>query len=146
MEGALERQEKPFDDLLLAADGGPTLSIKGSDSVERLYDSEFRTVLALKKAQGGILSLLDITDILYGEPDSDLPISNTVNVLISRLRQKIELISNKRFSIETWKGMGWYLSDKLHPEFLHMSAEGNKRGGQFMREHMKGNDNARKKT
>jgi len=67
---------------------------------------EYQLVEALARAAGGIVSREDLLEQAWGERDE--PMSNTVDVLISRLRRKL-VAAGSRVAIETARGLGYRL-------------------------------------
>ena len=127
MNESTDRVAKPFDEIVLGGIQRPHISIEGSHERVLLAPQEFRLLLFLKKARGNLVTNQDMLDIFYGEPDTDLPLTNELErQIISGLREKLEHISNKRFSIKMWQGMGIYLSDKNHPQLQYTDPTTNK--------------------
>jgi DNA-binding response OmpR family regulator len=67
---------------------------------------EYQLVEALARAAGGIVSREDLLEQAWGEREE--PMSNTVDVLISRLRRKLAAVGSE-VSIETARGLGYRL-------------------------------------
>jgi DNA-binding response OmpR family regulator len=119
MEKGLERTRFPFDEIKIADSDTPAFRIEESSESVGLSPNEFRLLIFLKKAKGNIVTHQEMADILFGEPEGDLPMSETIDVQIHYLRRKLELASHRRFSIGSWARMGWYLTDTEHPELLY---------------------------
>ena len=128
-EGADDYLGKPFDLEVLAArakallrrnDRRPTVELSSGDlkldpakrSVTKagapltLTAREFAILEALMRRPGAVISREEILEQAWGEREE--PMSNTVDVLVARLRKKID--SPKKASrIETVRGMGYRL-------------------------------------
>ena len=72
----------------------------------RLTAREFTILELLMRAPGSVVSREDILEHAWGEREE--PMSNTIDVLVGRLRRKIDG-SGRGSSIETVRGMGYRL-------------------------------------
>ena len=72
----------------------------------RLTAREFTILELLMRAPGAVVSREDILEHAWGEREE--PMSNTIDVLVGRLRRKIDG-SGRGSSIETVRGMGYRL-------------------------------------
>jgi DNA-binding response OmpR family regulator len=86
-------------------------SLTGSQGNEiRLTAAEFRLLHALVRAKGRTLRRDQLLDALSA--GSDAPYDRTIDVLISRLRKKIEPDATKPRMIRTVAGVGYQLVDR----------------------------------
>lgn len=67
---------------------------------------EFRLLETLMRAPGAVVSREDLMEQAWGEHEE--PMSNTIDVLIARLRRKLEA-AGARDAIETVRGLGYRL-------------------------------------
>lgn len=110
--GSLEKQRDVFADILLASDNTRSFLVKGKSTPVPLAEQEFRLLLGFKKARGDTVSKQDILDSLYGDPEGDYPLSNVEQVVVGRLRKKLEQASDGRFTISILRGLGYQLIDR----------------------------------
>ena len=86
-------------------DPGRRQAWRGEDAL-RLTSREFTILELLMRAPGAVISREEILEQAWGERDE--PMSNTIDVLVGRLRRKLD--SRGRPSrIETLRGMGYRL-------------------------------------
>jgi len=78
---------------------------RGEDEL-RLTAREFTILELLMRAPGAVVSREDILEHAWGEREE--PMSNTIDVLVGRLRRKIDG-AGRGSSIETVRGMGYRL-------------------------------------
>lgn len=114
---SLEAKQNPFDEIHLAKDDKPIFTIEGNLEAVHLTPQEFRLLILLKRKRGGLVDREGIEAFIYGEPEGDLPLGNTVEVVARRLRLKLEDTSKGRFGLYApGPGMGYQLTDTIHPE------------------------------
>jgi DNA-binding response OmpR family regulator len=127
-DGADDYLGKPFDQAVLAArsralvrrnvgrpvselscgnlrlDPGKRIAWRGEDALA-LTAREFAILESLIRSPGGVVSRSEILEQAWGEREE--PMSNTIDVLITRLRRKIDRDPVSR--IETVRGLGYRL-------------------------------------
>ena len=89
----------------LRLDPGKRQAWRGEDAL-RLTSREFTIMELLMRSPGAVVSREDILEQAWGERDE--PMSNTIDVLVGRLRRKLDL-RGKASRIETLRGMGYRL-------------------------------------
>lgn len=112
-----ESIENPFGEIRLAQDNKRSFSIEGNSEVIHLAPQEFRLLMILKKARGTLVDTDSIESFFYGEQEGDLPLSDVVGVIASRLRLKLQVASSGRFGIYTpGPKLGYQLTDTQRTE------------------------------
>lgn len=86
----------------------PTRTLFGSSSKIILPCFEFQIFWLLMRSQGGIITRDEFVYFLYEESDDDIPLCNTVEVFVVRLRKKLPAVTNRVF-IHTFRGIGYQL-------------------------------------
>lgn len=78
---------------------------------ERLTKNEYQILWTLLRAQGNIITEAEISNFLYEDlPDNkDLPLSNTISVFITKLRNKLQKVVGSHIQIANEHGMGFRL-------------------------------------
>ncbi|MEP6993688.1 MAG: response regulator transcription factor [Acidobacteriota bacterium] len=89
----------------LRLDPGKRLAWRGPNPL-RLTSREFTLLELLMRSPGSVVSREEILEQAWGERDE--PMSNTIDVLIGRLRRKVDS-RGKPSRIETLRGMGYRL-------------------------------------
>ena len=114
---SLETSKVPFYEIRLAQDNKCSFSIEGNPEVIHLAPQEFRLLMILKKARGTLVDTDSIESFFYGEQEGDLPLSDVVGVIASRLRLKLQVASSGRFGIYTpGPKLGYQLTDTQRTE------------------------------
>src|SRR3989338_3637482 len=114
---SLETSKVPFYEIRLAQDNKCSFSIEGNPEVIHLRPQEFRLLMILKKARGALVDQDSIESFFYGEQEGDLPLSDVVNTIASRLRFKLQVASSGRFGIYTpGPKLGYQLTDTQRTE------------------------------
>ncbi len=114
---SLETSKVPFYEIRLAQDNKCSFSIEGNPEVIHLRPQEFRLLMILKKARGTLVDTDSIESFFYGEQEGDLPLSDVVGVIASRLRLKLQVASSGRFGIYTpGPKLGYQLTDTQRTE------------------------------
>ena len=107
----------PFREIRLAQDNKCSFSIEGNPEVIHLRPQEFRLLTILKKARGALVDQDSIESFFYGEQEGDLPLSDVVNTIASRLRLKLQAASSGRFGIyKPGPKLGYQLTDTQRTE------------------------------
>ena len=107
----------PFREIRLAQDNKCSFSIEGNPEVIHLRPQEFRLLTILKKARGALVDQDSIESFFYGEQEGDLPLSDVVNTIASRLRLKLQAVSSGRFGIyKPGPKLGYQLTDTQRTE------------------------------
>jgi DNA-binding response OmpR family regulator len=78
---------------------------------ERLSPMEYQIIWLLVRAQGGCVTYDEMVYFIYDERMKDIPLANTIQVFICRLRKKLSSIS-QMVVIETFRSYGYNLSSK----------------------------------
>lgn len=86
-----------------------TRSVRGARGAAKLTPTEYQILWLLVRGQGTIISRDEFSYFLYEESDNDIPLCNTVEVFIVRLRKKLRDIT-PTVIISTFKGIGYQLS------------------------------------
>lgn len=94
-----------FGDILLRL---PSLEIIGPGGSVRLSSYEYRILWLLVRAQGTVITVDEIMYFIYDDSDKDLPLGNSTQVLISRVRKKIKGVQSM-VRIEVFRGFGYLL-------------------------------------
>ena len=103
---------------------GLTLRIEGQERSTHLTEQQFRILMFLRKNQGNPVSVIEIEEFVYGDPEHDLPMSVGIQVQISALNRKLKSIQDTlRFVILNQRNSGYYLSDLQNPEMLRQGGE-----------------------
>jgi len=89
----------------LRLDPGRRAAWRGEDAL-RLTSREFTILELLMRTPGAVVSREEILEQAWGEREE--PMSNTIDVLVGRLRRKVER-RGKPSRIETVRGMGYRL-------------------------------------
>ena len=89
----------------LRLDSGPARAWRGGETLS-LTAREFTILETADAPPGGVVSREEILEQAWGEREE--PMSNTIDVLIARLRRKIDR-PGKPSRIETVRGMGYRL-------------------------------------
>jgi len=104
----------PFDfEGLLIDPAAMTVSVAGGLPVA-LTPYEFRMIWVLAKAGGAILTRNDIYERIWGGP---LAIGDrSVDVLVRRVRKKLELLPRQPAAVHTHHRLGYRLGSPVHPD------------------------------
>lgn len=98
---------------------GPFLTLEGSKNSVQITEQQFRILLCLRKNQGKPVSVTEIEEFLYGDPERDSVLGVGVSVQIHRLNKKLQEIQDPlRFIILSQRYAGYYLVDLERPEML----------------------------
>jgi two-component system copper resistance phosphate regulon response regulator CusR len=79
-------------------------TVERNGNVLALTAREFRLLESLMRAPGAVVSREELMEQAWGEREE--PMSNTIDVLIARLRRKLEA-AGERDAIETVRGLGY---------------------------------------
>ena len=120
-----ERYQDPRETLLHKLEAGvdrePTfgpLSLRREDRTihieensAKLTSFEYQILWILVRAQGGMVSQSEIERFLYEErpEDEDLPLSNSVQQLVTRIRKKLESLSAGTIGVSSIYKQGYFL-------------------------------------
>lgn len=76
-----------------------------------LTKSEFQVLWLLIRAQGNIITADEITEFLHeDDPDNqDLPLSNSIDVFVSRIRNKLNSIGGEHMRVVHQRGLGLFV-------------------------------------
>jgi DNA-binding winged helix-turn-helix (wHTH) protein len=103
--------------------------LKGTVSSVKLTKSEFLALWLIIRAQGSLITKDEITYILYEEfscdSEMDIPLGNSVEVFITRLRRKIVCVTHSA-QIELLRGYGYKISkcpNNVQKHIIPMSRE-----------------------
>ena len=82
--------------------------LSGQSEHRQLSPMEFQIMWLLTRAQGGYVSRDEIMYFLYEHQERDLPLYNTVEVMVGRLRRKLNAVSEE-VKIWTFRSFGYQL-------------------------------------
>lgn len=71
-----------------------TEHLNGPNGSVKLTPFEFQVLWLVIRTQETLISVDEIYYFLYEDKEGDMPISNTVEVMIARIRAKLETVSN----------------------------------------------------
>jgi DNA-binding response OmpR family regulator len=80
--------------------------IVGRLSTEKLTRFEYQIFWLLSRAPGALITRDEIMYFIYDEKEKDIPLFNTVEVFISRIRKKLQRVTDA-VAIETFRGFGY---------------------------------------
>ena len=82
----------------------------GNESV-KLTNAEYQVLWLLVRANGAIVSSGEIENFLYEDipEDKDIPLHNTVQVFLSRIRNKLDPLTDGRIKLSTFRGIGYFI-------------------------------------
>jgi DNA-binding response OmpR family regulator len=86
------------------------LAIDSGES-QHLTDQEYQVLWMLVRAQGAMLSKIEMEGFLYEDisEEKDLPLTNGLEVILKSLRSKLRTVAGEKISIENLKNIGWRL-------------------------------------
>jgi DNA-binding response OmpR family regulator len=103
--GAGRAQRCSFGDIALVL---PTKKLQNQRGYFVLTDREYLLLWLLVRAQGSLITQDEMMYFIYDEKDKDIPLSNCLEVFLSRLRKKISALS-QTVAIETFRSIGYRL-------------------------------------
>ena len=91
-----------------------SLQLIGSDEQEALGPKEYQLLWLLVRAHGNVITEGEFMEFVYGDEsdEKDLPVSNTMAVLIGHVRTKLDELTHGRVTIENIRNHGYSLALK----------------------------------
>jgi DNA-binding response OmpR family regulator len=84
-------------------------ALRGNIGQRNVSSMEFQIMWLLIRANGGLITHSEFVYFIYESDERDLPLSNSMEVLVSRVRKKLRSIS-QLVAIDTFRGVGYKLS------------------------------------